>query len=78
MKASIVERFNRTLKNDVETIYAQWKLQMDRLATASRNRTTISNYRYAIYRCNSDNCQRTFKHGVQQRKDRHIPVIQSG
>ena len=47
MKASIVERFNRTLKNDVETIYAQWKLLMDRHSTASRiklQRAQASNY----------------------------------
>jgi len=41
MKASIVERFNHTIKKRyVETIYAQWKLQMDQLATASSRNTT--------------------------------------
>jgi len=29
MKAPVVERFNRVEKWYVETIYAQWKLQMD-------------------------------------------------
>jgi len=36
MKTSIIERFNRTLKNDMEDVYAQRKLQMDRPVIASR------------------------------------------
>jgi len=36
MKASIVERFNRTEEWSVEDVYAQWKLQMDRPIIVSR------------------------------------------
>ena len=59
MKASIVERINRcnyVKKRYVETIYAQCKLQMDRLAIAfsvAIQRAKVSNYRYAAHRCDS-------------------------
>jgi len=30
LKASVIERFNRTLKNDMKDVYAQRQLQVDR------------------------------------------------
>ena len=57
LKKSMVERFNRTLKNGthVENIYNQWQLQVGRWAAASRitlQRAQASHYRHATRRCN--------------------------
>jgi len=51
LKASVVERFNRTLKNDdVEDVYAQRQLQVNRRTAAFRvrlQRPQASDYRHA-------------------------------
>jgi len=56
LKASVVERFNRTFKNDdVEDVYAQRQLQVNRRTAAFRvrlQRAQASDYRHATCRRN--------------------------
>jgi len=71
MKTSMVEQFNRMLKNECGKFYAQWQLQVGRRATASRvklQRAQASHHRHAIRRYNSRDRRKTL--GQQRDKDR--------
>jgi len=80
LKASVVERFNRTLKKHVEDVYIPRKLQVDRRAAASRVRlqcAQASNDWHAIRRRHARGRRKTLEYGVQSCKDCRVSKVQS-
>ena len=80
LKASIVERFNRTLKSDMWMMFTlngnyKWIDELPRLVSDynARKHRTIG-MRPADVR----DCRKTFGHGVQRDKNRWSSKIQSG
>ncbi|XP_025265428.1 uncharacterized protein LOC112638266 [Camponotus floridanus] len=78
LKASIVERFNRTLKNDVEVLHAERNVQVARCAAASNirvQRSQTSNHRDASDRRDARSSVETPVDSVQPPEDRRSGKI---